>query len=113
MSGLLPAHSNSPDYSEDLRSYIGDYLKEEILDEALVQNFPAFSQFLQVAALSNSELLNYTNIAREVGVSAKVVKGYFEILYDTLLAHRLSRWQKKVSRRLVRSEKFFFFDVGV
>jgi predicted AAA+ superfamily ATPase len=112
-SGLLPSHVDSTDYNEDLRSYVGDYLKEEILDEALVQNFPAFSQFLQMAALSNGELLNYTNIAREVGVSAKVVKGYVEILYDTLLAYRLYPWQKKESRRLVRSEKFFLFDVGV
>ncbi|MGH8009025.1 MAG: ATP-binding protein, partial [Candidatus Binatia bacterium] len=76
-------------------------------------NLPAFSEFLRVAALTSSELLNYTNVAREVGVSAKVVRGYFEILEDTLLGTRLCPWTRRVRRRLIQTEKFYFFDVGI
>jgi predicted AAA+ superfamily ATPase len=75
MSGLLPPHFLSVDPLEDLRAYVSDYLREEIIAEGLVSNLPAFSEFLRVAALTSSELLNYTNVAREVGVSAKVVRG--------------------------------------
>ena len=42
ISGLLPPHCLSPDPLEDLRSYVADYLKEEIIAEALTQNIPAF-----------------------------------------------------------------------
>ena len=58
-------------------------MKEEIAAEALTQNIPALAEFLRVAALTSSELLNYTNVARETGVSAKVVRSDFDILEDT------------------------------
>ena len=72
-SGLLPSHYLSPSPVEDLRAYVADYLKEEIAAEALTQNLPAFSEFLRIAAITSSELLDYTNVGRETGVSPKVV----------------------------------------
>jgi predicted AAA+ superfamily ATPase len=113
ISGLLPPHFLSADPLEDLRAYIGDYLKEEIAAEALVENIPAFSEFLRVAAITSSELLNYTNVARESGVSSKVVRSYFSILEDTYLGFRVAPWTKARDRRLIQTEKFFLFDVGV
>jgi len=72
VSGLLPPHFLSSDSVRDLRSYVADYLKEEIAAEAVVQHIPAFAEFLRVAAITSGELLNYTNVGRETGVSAKV-----------------------------------------
>ncbi len=112
-SGLLPPHFLSQKPAEDLRAYIADYLKEEIAAEAKEQNIPAFAEFLRVAALTSSELLNYTNVAREAGISQRVVRSYFEILEDTYLGFRLAPWRKSKTRRLIQAEKFYFFDVGV
>jgi len=112
-SGMLPPHFLSEEPGKDLRAYVADYLKEEIAAEGTVRNLPAFAEFLRVAALTNAELLSYTNIARETGVSAKVVGTYFEILEDTLLGARLSPWARAKNRRLIRADKFFLFDVGV
>src|SRR5262249_5827973 len=112
-SGLLPPHFLSDDPIADLRAYVADYLAEEIAAEAVTRNIPAFADFLRAAALTNAELLNYANIARDCGISAKVVQGYFEILEDTLLGARLSPWRKQARRRLIRTDKFYFFDVGV
>ena len=112
-SGLLPPHFLSPDPVQDLRSYVADYLKEEIAAEAVVQSMPTFSEFLRVASLTSGELLNYTNVGRETGVSAKVVRNYFQILEDTLLGFRTSPWRKAKNRRLIETEKFYLFDVGV
>ncbi|MGH7152100.1 MAG: ATP-binding protein [Planctomycetota bacterium] len=112
-TGLLPPHLLSPDPERDLRAYVADYLKEEIAAEAAVRDLPAFAEFLRVAAITSSELLNYTNVAREAGISAKVVRGYFEILEDTLLGHRLAPWTRSRGRRMTLTEKFYFFDVGV
>jgi predicted AAA+ superfamily ATPase len=112
-SGLLPPHFLSDDPDADLRAYVADYLKEEIAAEGLTQNLPAFAEFLRVAAVTNAELLNYTNVARETGVSAKVVRGYFEILEDTLLGFRLAPWTRARNRRLLLTDKFYLFDVGV
>jgi uncharacterized protein len=112
-SGMLPSHYLSPAPIEDLRAYVADYLKEEIIAEALTQNIPAFSEFMRVAAITSSELINYVNIARETGVSHKVIRTYFDILEDTYLGFRIPPWRKSKNRRLIATEKFYLFDVGV
>ena len=112
-SGLLPPHYLSSHPVEDLRAYVGDYLREEVAGEALVRSLPSFAEFLRIAALTSSELLNYTNVARETGVSAKIVRTYFDILEDTWLGFRVAPWQRAQRRRLIETEKFFLFDVGV
>jgi len=113
ISGLLPPHYLSSNPIEDLRAYVADYLKEEIASEAVVRNIPAFSEFLRVAAVTSGELLNYANVGREAGVSSKVVRSYFDILEDTYLGFRVPPWTRSVARRLIETEKFYMFDVGV
>jgi len=111
--GLLPAHYLSPDSQMDLKAYVYDYLKEEIQAEALTRNVPAFSRFLHAAALANGMLLNYSNAAREAGVSVKTIREYFQILEDTLVGQQLPPWKKSKKRRLIETAKFFFFDTGI
>ena len=113
ISGLLPPHFLSSAPVRDLRAYIADYLKEEIADTARIKNIPAFAGFLRTAALTNAELLNYTNVGRETGISAKVVRNYFEILYETFLAYRLPPWRASKKRKMTLTDKFYFFDMGV
>ena len=65
-SGLIPAMYLSDDPDSDLFDYVQLYLNEEIQAEGLVRNLPSFERFLEVAALSNSEMLNYENISKDV-----------------------------------------------
>lgn len=111
--GYLPRHYLSPSYGRRIRSYINDYLKEEIAAEALVRNLPAFSNFLASAALSDTELINYATIARDCAVSGPTVKEYFQILIDTMLARFLEAYRKRPKRRVIGASKFYFSDVGV
>ena len=112
-SGMLPPHFLAEHPLEELRAYVADYLKEEIAAEALAQNIPSFSEFLRVAALTSSELIHYTNIARETGVSQRTVRSYFDILEDTFLGFRVKPWTRSKNRRMILTEKFYFFDVGI
>ncbi len=112
-SGFLPPHYLSPDSSMDLKAYVNDYLKEEIQAEALTRNLPAFSSFLQSAAITNGMLINYSNAARESGVSVKTIREYYQILEDTLIGRLLSPWKKSKKRRLIETSKFYFFDTGM
>jgi len=111
-TGLIPRHYKSDTPNRLIQSYVGDYLKEEIVAEALTRNVPAFSRFLEVAALSNGEIINFTNIASECGVAGPTVKDYFQILEDTLIGRQLPAYRKKKKRRLVTSPKFYFFDLA-
>lgn len=112
-TGYIPRHYLSESSNVRLEAYVQNYLKEEIANEALVRNIPAFSNFLSIASLSDTELVNYVNIARECGVSANTVKEYFQILEDTLLGKFLPSYTKRPKRRVIQAPKFYFFDVGI
>jgi uncharacterized protein len=112
-NGLLPPHYGSGIAHQRLEAYVGDYLKEEITAETLTRNIPGFSRFLEVAALSNGEIIQFTNIARECGVSSPTVKAYYRILEDTLIGKFVPAFQKRPNRRVILAPRFYFFDVGV
>jgi predicted AAA+ superfamily ATPase len=112
-NGLLPKHYDTPNAKKLLTAYIGSYLKDEIVAEAQLRNVAVFSRFLEIAALTNGEMVNYSNIAAETGVSVPTVKAYFQILEDTLLGRYLPSFQKKPKRRVIMAPKFYLFDTGI
>lgn len=111
--GYLPRMVQAGQPERRLDAYISDYLKEEVAAEGLVRNLPAFSGFLNAAALSDGEMVNFSNIAAECGVSSHTAKSYFEILEDTLLGRWLPAYRKRAKRRVIGAPKFYFSDVGV
>lgn len=111
--GMLPATYTYDDPVGYLSTYVTTYLREEVQQEGLTRNMSAFTRFLEVASFSQGSTVNYTEVAREVGVDRQVIQNYFSILYDLLLSHSLPAFTKKAKRRLITSEKFYYFDAGV
>jgi predicted AAA+ superfamily ATPase len=111
--GLLPRHYLTANPGKLLSAYIGSYLRDEILTEAKIRNITSFSRFLEAAAFSNGEMVNYSNIAAECGVTSPTVKEYFQILEDTMTGRFLPSYQKKPKRRVILAPKFYYFDIGV
>ena len=95
-----------------LNAYVADYLREEIAAEGFARNLPAFSAFLDAAALSDTQPVNFSNIARDCGVSGRTARSYFEILQDTLLIRPLPSFRRRAKRRVVAAPKYYFADVG-
>jgi len=112
--GLIPAHYLQNNYKKSLSAYVRDYLKEEVFNEGLTRNIPAFSRFFDAMGYSHGELTNFSNIARECGVSSKTVKEYYQILVDTLLGTMVEPFKKRKNRQTIsKTSKFYLFDVGV
>jgi predicted AAA+ superfamily ATPase len=112
-NGLIPRHYLSKNPKRLLAAYIGNYLQDEISAEAGIRNLQVFTRFLEAAAFSNGEVVNYTNIASDCGVSSPTVKAYFQILEDSLIGRFLPVYQKSPKRRVIQAPKFYFFDVGI
>jgi len=112
-NGMIPRHYVVPDATKRLKGYVEVYLNEEIREEGEVRELEAFERFMEVAAISDGEMLNYTNIASDCGVSAKTVQSYFQILYDTLIGYEIPAYRKEVKRKTVQASKFYYFDVGL
>lgn len=111
--GMLPRHYLASSPAKRIQAYVGDYLQQEVIAEALVRNLDSFTRFMEVAAISDGEMVNYTKIASECGVSSKTVKEYFVILQETLLGNMLPAYTKTVKRRVQVAPKFYYFDVGI
>lgn len=114
--GLLPQifdMQTDEERYDFLKSYSHTYLREEIWNEHIVRKLQPFQRFLEVAAQTNGKLINYSKIARDVGVDTKTVQEYYIILEDTLVGFMLDPFHNSFRKRLVESPKFYFFDTGI
>jgi predicted AAA+ superfamily ATPase len=111
--GGLPAVYRSDDPLEELHAYIGTYLKEEIHAEALVRKLAAFSSYCHTAALTSGQMLNFTQIGSDTGLSPSTVREYYKLLEDTFMGFMLPAFTKTLKRKAVSTAKFYFFDIGV
>ena len=111
--GMLPRHYLSKNPKRRLKAYVGDYLQQEIIAEALARDLTSFTRFMSIAAVCNGEIVNYTNVASDCGVSAVTVKGYFSILEETMVGFYVPAFNKTTKRRVTQMPKFYFFDVGI
>ena len=114
--GTLPPVMNAPsdrERSAFLKSYVNTYLKEEIIGEQLIRNVAPFRKFLPIAAQCSGAILNYANIAKDIGVDWSTVRNYFEILEDTLIGFQLPAYSKSLRKQQLSSPKFYLFDTGV
>ena len=111
--GSMPAIYDSPEPIEDLEAYAGTYLKEEIQAEGIVRKLEQFSKFLNLAAITNTEILNFSSIGSHLGLPAKTVREYFRILEDTLIGILLEPYTKTSKRKATTRAKFYYFDIGV
>ena len=111
--GLLPSMFLSSNIEEDLSAYVDTYLTEEIAAEGFSRNIPNFARFLTVASVSNSQLINYTNIASDSQVPVQTVKQWFQVLEDTLLGYQVESFINTKKRKAITTSKFYFFDIGI
>ena len=112
-NGMIPRHYTVENATKRLAGYIKVYLDEEIREEGEVRDLEAFERFMEVAAISDGEMLNYSNIASDCEISAKTVKSYFQILYDTLLGYEIPAYRKEIKRKIMQAPRFYYFDVGL
>lgn len=111
--GGLPQVITSKKPNEELSAYVNTYLREEIQAEALVRKISAFGQFLQMSALNSGKILNFANIANDMGISATTIREYYQILEDTLIGFYVPAFTKSLKRKAISTTKFYLFDIGV
>jgi predicted AAA+ superfamily ATPase len=115
--GTLPHIFTEPNVTykeEDLHSYVITYLEEEIRAEALTRNIGQFARFLELAASESGCIVNLTKLSQEVGVAVSTISEYYQILEDCMVTFRIDPIIKSTTRRrLIKSPKYLFFDLGI
>ena len=110
---ILNRFCDAHEKEEFLYSYVRLYLSEEIQKEQVVRNLDPFRHFLEIASQHNGKIINYSNIAKGIGVDPKTVSHYYQILEDTLVGSFLLPFSFSFRKKLLKAPKFYFFDTGV
>ncbi len=98
----------------ELKSYVESYLEEEVRQEALVRSLPQFYRFLECAALESGKIVSFNKIAQDIGVAQTTITSYYSILEDCLIVDRVDPIIETHNRKkLSKSSKYLFFDLGV
>jgi predicted AAA+ superfamily ATPase len=113
--GSLPEifELNEKDKINFLKAYSHIYLKEEIVAEQVVRKVQPFRNFLELVALQNAQIINYSHFARDCSVDVTTIQTYFEILKDTLIGFDLEPFHLSIRKRQRVNPKFYLFDNGV
>ncbi len=111
MPGLL---SQSDEERHDwLRSYTLTYLERDLSDLARLHDLAPFRRFQRLAALRSGQLLSYADLARDAGVSPGTAKNYLQYLKLSYQTFQLLPFFANQTKRLVKSPKLYWIDVGL
>ena len=114
MSGGYPRILDQElDPSEWLRSYVGTYIERDVRAISNVGDLGAFQRFLGLCAGRTGQLLNYSSLADDCGISQPSAKSWFSILEASFIAFHLPVFSGKVRKRLIKMPKLCFLDTGL
>ena len=99
--------------SEWLRSYVATYLERDVRTIANVGDLTAFQRFLELCAGRTSQLLNYSSLASDCGISQPTAKAWLSILEAGFVAFRLPSFHTNLRKRLIKMPKLHFHDTGL
>lgn len=94
-------------------NYIDTYIERDVSEYLDVRNLAEFRRFLTLCALSSGALINYTNIANELGVSPRTVKAWMSILESSYIAFHLIPFYTNARKQVVKTPKLYFYDTGL
>jgi predicted AAA+ superfamily ATPase len=94
-------------------SYIQTYAERDLRQIVNVSNLFLFQRFMRLVAGRIGQLLNYNNIATELGVDLKTVKSWLSILETSFIVFFLPPHYQNFSKRLVKTPKLYFYDTGL
>ena len=113
--GSFPELFSNPEreWSDFYRSYINTYLERDVNQVIKTKNRLAFVKFMTAVAARTGQMLNYANIASDVGVSEVTIKEWISVLERSGLVYILKPYCPSVLNRAIKTPKLYFRDTGL
>ncbi len=99
--------------SEAMDFYLNTYVEKDIRSLANIQNLTLFEKFLGLCAGRVGQLLNLTALGNETGISHTTAQQWMSLLEASFIVFRLPPFFRNLNKRLVKSPKLYFYDVGL
>ena len=100
------------DWQDFYSSYVATYLERDI-NELIAADSLTFTKFMTSVAARTGEMLNYANIASEVGVSEPTIKNWISVLERTGIVYILQPYSSNALARAIKTPKIYFRDTGL
>ncbi len=112
--GFFPAiYQDQLNPTKAYRNYIQTYLEKDVRNIAAIKNLIQFQAFMQLCAGHISQVTDHTAFANELGVSSNTIKHWLSILETSYIIFRLKPYAENIGKRLIKSPKLYFTDVGL
>ena len=114
-SGSLPGHISGKYTDRDLfySSYLQTYIERDVKEIADIDDTMIFSDFIRSAACRAGQMLNVSDIARDVGISNDTAKRWLKILEKSDIVFFLRPYSNNLLKRTIKTPKMYFFDTGL
>ena len=114
LTGFLPRiHDQDLDPTTALGDYVETYLERDIRRIREIRNLSAFRRFVRLCAGRVGQLLDYSALGADAGVTHSTARGWLSLLEASYILFRIEPFHANVRKRLVRSPKLYFYDVGL
>ena len=94
-------------------SYVQTYLQRDVKDILKISDATAFYNFLSAVAARTAQMLNYNDLARDVGIDNKTAKSWLSVLETSGLVYVLNSYHRNLTKRLIKTPKVYFLDTGL
>lgn len=114
LTGFYPRiHDRGLDPSQALGDYFATYVERDLRQLAAVHDLQRFGRFVRLCAGRIGQLVNLTSLGNDAGVSHATARAWLDLLQTSYIVHVLPPWFTNTSKRLVKSPKLYFHDVGL
>lgn len=111
--GYPRIHAQSMPPEVMLSDYFATYVERDVRQLINLRHLREFGQCVRLLAGRTGQLLNQTSLGNEVGVSSNTITQWLSILEASFLVFSLAPWSVNIGKRLVKSPKIYFYDVGL
>jgi uncharacterized protein len=94
-------------------NYVNTYLERDVRQLINVRDLSSFQRFIRMCAARSGQLLNLSSLANDCGITHNTAKAWISVLEASYIVHLLQPHHKNFNKRLVKSPKLYFYDVGL
>ncbi len=94
-------------------SYVSTYIQRDVREYLNIHDIATFHKFMQIAAARTGQLVNYADMARDIGMSEVTVKAWLNVLHASGIIYLLQPWFNNRAKRLIKTPKLYFMDTGL
>jgi predicted AAA+ superfamily ATPase len=114
LKGFYPRiHDQKLDPSQALADYFSTYVERDLRQLAAVHDLQRFERFVRLCAGRSGQLLNLVSLGNDAGVSQPTARAWIDLLQTSFIVYLLPPWHTNTGKRLVKSPKLYFYDVGL